>query len=96
MALFTLGINHRTAPLAVRERLAFHPEELFGALGNLIETTRIPETAILSTCNRTELYCQADDPQMAASWLSDYQRIPLREIEPYMYTYPGQIGRAHV
>jgi glutamyl-tRNA reductase len=95
MALFTLGINHRTAPLAVRERLAFHAEELLGALGDLIGTRRVPEAIILSTCNRTELYCQADDPRTAANWLSDYRRVPLREIEPHLYTHPDRAAVRH-
>jgi glutamyl-tRNA reductase len=95
MALFTLGLNHRTAPLAVRERLAFHAGELLGALGDLIGTRRVPEAAILSTCNRTELYCQADDPRAAANWLSDYRRVSLREIEPHLYTHPDRAAVRH-
>ena len=63
MALFTLGINHRTAPLAVREQLAFHAEELRRALGELATSGGVHEAAILSTCNRTELYVQAEAPQ---------------------------------
>ena len=63
MALFTLGINHRTAPLEVREQLAFHAEELRRALSDLMSSGHVHEAAILSTCNRTELYCQADTPQ---------------------------------
>ena len=57
MALFTLGINHRTAPLEVREQLAFHAEELRRALSDLMSSGHVHEAAILSTCNRTELYC---------------------------------------
>ena len=64
MALFTLGINHRTAPLSVREQLAFHAEELRRALADLVGGGRVHEAAILSTCNRTELYCQADTPAL--------------------------------
>ena len=71
MALFTLGINHRTAPLDVRERLAFHAEELRRALSDLMSSGHVHEAAILSTCNRTELYCQADTPQAAIDWLAD-------------------------
>ena len=69
MALFTLGINHRTAPLEVREQLAFHAEELRRALSDLMSSGHVHEAAILSTCNRTELYCQADTPQAAIDWL---------------------------
>lgn len=95
MALFTLGINHRTAPLTVREQVAFHAEELCRALADLSSSGRVVEAAILSTCNRTELYCQADDPAAAARWLSEYRRVPLGEIEPYLYTYPDREAVRH-
>lgn len=88
MALFTLGINHRTAPLAVRERVAFHAEELRRALSDLSGSGRVIEAAILSTCNRTELYCQADDPQAVVDWLAEYRRVPRGEIESCLYTHP--------
>ncbi len=95
MALFTLGINHRTAPLTVREQVAFHAEELRRALADLSGSGRVVEAAILSTCNRTELYCQADDPQVAAHWLAEYRRLPLGEIEPYLYTHPDREAVRH-
>lgn len=95
MALFTLGINHRTAPLTVREQVAFHAEELRRALGELSGSGRVMEAAILSTCNRTELYCQADDPQAAVHWLADYRHVPFGEIEPYLYTHPERAAVRH-
>ena len=95
MALFTLGINHRTAPLTVREQVAFHAEELRRALADLSGSGRVVEAAILSTCNRTELYCQADDPQVAARWLAEYRRLSLGEIEPYLYTHPDREAVRH-
>ena len=95
MALFTLGINHRTAPLTVREQVVFHAEELRRALGDLAGSGRVLEAAILSTCNRTELYCQAEDPGAAASWLSEYRHVPLCEIEPYLYTHPDREAVRH-
>ncbi|WP_263770660.1 glutamyl-tRNA reductase [Propionivibrio soli] len=95
MALFTLGINHRTAPLAVREPLAFHPEELRRALADLISRGWAQEAAILSTCNRTELYCEARDPSVARDWLTDYRRISASDIEPFLYTYPDREAVRH-
>ena len=87
MALFILGINHRTAPLTVRERVAFHAEELRRALANLVGMARLHEAAILSTCNRTELYFLAESPQTALEWLADYRRVLRSDIEPYLYTH---------
>ena len=87
MALFTLGINHRTAPLSVRELVAFHTEELRRALGDLAGGGRVFEAAILSTCNRTELYCQAESPEVASGWLARYRQVRHEEIAPYLYVY---------
>ncbi len=95
MALFTLGINHRTAPLSVREQVAFHAEELRRALADLASSGRVLEVAILSTCNRTELYCQAETAQMASHWLAEYRRVPHHEIEPYLYIHPERDAVRH-
>ena len=73
--IFTLGINHHSAPLAIRERVAFHAESLQQALHSLIGAKPVKEAAILSTCNRTELYCAAESPALAVDWLSEYHRI---------------------
>ena len=95
MALFTLGINHRTASLQVREQVSFHLEELRRALIDLIGSGRVVEAAILSTCNRTELYCQAETPQPAIDWLGGYRRLPVHEITPFMYTHPEREAVRH-
>ena len=96
MPLFTLGINHRTAPLSVREHLVFHAEELRRALADLAGAGCVHEAAILSTCNRTELYCQSESPQAALDWLAEYRRLELQDIAPYFYTYPDRDAVRHV
>jgi glutamyl-tRNA reductase len=88
MQLFTLGINHQTAPLAIREKMAFHAETLQHALQALIRETPVNEAAILSTCNRTELYCATDAPRDAAAWLAEYHELKPQQVTPYMYTLP--------
>ena len=95
MALFTLGINHRTAPLPIREQLAFHAEELRRALADLASSERVIEAAILSTCNRTEIYCQADSPQTVVDWLGHYRPVSGYEITPYLYTHPEREAVCH-
>ena len=87
MQLFTLGLNHQTAPLAVRERVTFQAERLHSALYELVRGEPIREAAILSTCNRTELYC-AGEPQAALDWLAAYHRVEPQELKPYLYTLP--------
>ena len=60
MALIALGLNHLSAPVSLRERVAFAPEHTAPALGQLITQPGVREAAILSTCNRTELYCNVE------------------------------------
>ena len=77
MPLFALGINHQTAPVALRERVAFSGDALAGALAQVRALPMVREVALLSTCNRTELYAVADDDGAAltraahsARWLT--------------------------
>lgn len=96
MPLFALGLNHHTAPVAIRERVSFQPEVLGGALQDLTRTGRIPEAAILSTCNRTELYFAAGKAEDAADWLAGFHALPLAEISPFLYTLPQRDAVRHV
>ena len=95
MQLFAFGINHQTAPLAVRERVAFSTEGTEGALRDLIGHGAAKEAAILSTCNRTELYCNASQPEQAIDWLAQYHRLPRKDIDPYLYTLPREQAVKH-
>jgi glutamyl-tRNA reductase len=95
MHLFALGVNHTTAPISIREHVAFHSENLGSALRDLTAHAPITEAAILSTCNRTELYCRTDDPAAALDWLAQYHRIELGSIAPYTYTLPQQEAVKH-
>jgi glutamyl-tRNA reductase len=88
MALFALGINHHSAPLQLRERVAFQPEGLSEALDSLVHRRPVREAAILSTCNRTELYCATDTPEAVADWLADWHRVELRQLAPHLFTLP--------
>ena len=85
--IFTLGINHHSAPLAIRERVAFHSEKLHQALADLTHSGRVREAAILSTCNRTELYCAAEAPEAVLDWLTAYHQVERNEIAPYLYLH---------
>jgi glutamyl-tRNA reductase len=85
--IFTLGINHHSAPLAIRERVAFHAEKLHQALGDLTRNQPVKEVAILSTCNRTEIYCSAETPEVVIDWLAQYHQVERGEISPYIYVH---------
>src|SRR5947209_1002984 len=95
MSLFALGLNHQTAPLAVRERVVFHVERLREALAEL-KSGLAREAAILSTCNRTELYVALDEPAAAAQWLARYHRFEPEGLSPYLYTLPREQAVRHV
>ena len=88
MQLFTLGLNHQTAPLSVRERVVFQAELLRSALAELVRNEPVREAAILSTCNRTELYCALGEPQAALDWLAGYHGVRPQDLKPYLYTLP--------
>jgi len=94
MHLFTVGVNHTTAPIDIRENVAFQNEKLGHALRDL-SLHGIHEAAILSTCNRTEVYCNTTDPQKALAWLAQYHQLKPQNIEPYMYTLPSQDAVKH-
>jgi glutamyl-tRNA reductase len=95
MALFALGLNHHTAPLAVRERVVFHVERVRDALGE-IRGALAAEAAILSTCNRTELYLAAEHPPtVVADWLAKYHHFDPAELGRYLYTLPREQAVRH-
>ena len=93
--IFTLGINHHSAPLAIRERVAFGAERLQHALGELTRAHAAREVAILSTCNRTEIYCSADAPEAVIDWLSAYHQVTREELLPYLYTHDQPAAIRH-
>jgi len=95
MSLYTLGLNHQTAPLAVRERIAFSPDALGHALRDLLARPKVKEAAILSTCNRTEVYVHGAEPQPVARWLEEFHRVPADSLSPYLYTLPRERAVTH-
>src|SRR6188474_3149374 len=95
MTLFALGLNHQTAPLDIRERVAFAAHALEGALGELVSGRGATEAAILSTCNRTEVYVSAGETQAATAWLAEYHRLRPDELSPYLYTLPREQAVRH-
>ena len=95
MRLYTFGINHQTAPLAVREQMAFNAETMEPALHDLVEQGEAKEATILSTCNRTEVYCSTQAPDRIVNWLANYHQMETRDIEPYLYTLPHEQAVKH-
>ena len=94
MQLYTVGINHTTAPIAIREKVAFDPDHLSQALLDLMGH-KVSEAAILSTCNRSEIYAKARDPEIVIDWLCKYHGIKLKTIESHLYIYENQEAIQH-
>ena len=94
MQLYTIGVNHTTAPISIREHVSFQPEELSNALKSITQFGA-SEAAILSTCNRTELYVTAENPLIITNWLADYHRQPLQQLQPYLYTHSQESAVKH-
>ena len=94
MQLYTIGVNHTTAPIAIRENVAFNDANLRHALSDLT-AQNVAEAAILSTCNRTEIYVQSATPEPIINWLAQYHRLDLSHIQPYTYTLSNQEAVKH-
>lgn len=100
MSLLTIGINHTTAPIDVRERVAFPDSVLPAALDKLIHVPSVEEAAIVSTCNRTELICSVESYQTGrtntAQWLSNYHNLQFDQTESYIYDHREQDVAKHM
>lgn len=89
MTILTLGLNHNSAPISVRERLAFPTERLQSALRELVQLPEIDEAAILSTCNRTEVYCGVESANLDVliDWIAREQHLHREDFRPYLYAH---------
>ncbi|WP_044873508.1 glutamyl-tRNA reductase [Pseudomonas sp. LFM046] len=98
MAFIALGINHKTASVDVRERVAFTPEQLVEALQQLCRITPSREAAILSTCNRSELYLEQDHPSIdeVLAWLAGYHNLSLEELRACAYVHQDDEAVRHM
>jgi len=98
MTLITLGINHKTAPVAVREKVAFAPDTLPAQLRQANSHLGIGEIAILSTCNRTELYFTAEhtDPAPILGWLQQIHDVELEQLQSCHYTLAEEQAVQHI
>ncbi|KAA6183233.1 glutamyl-tRNA reductase [Thiohalocapsa marina] len=99
MTILTLGLNHKTAPVDIRERLTFGPDVIVGALRGLTEQTPVDEVVILSTCNRTEMYCAIDgrDTEGALrNWLGRFHGIEPQLFAPHLYAHEDREAVRHL
>ncbi|WP_416305006.1 glutamyl-tRNA reductase [Neptunicella sp. SCSIO 80796] len=98
MSLIVLGINHKTAPVEIREKVSFSTEQLIEAYRSLHQSTGCLESVILSTCNRTEIYCyteqQADN--LLVQWLAEYHQLDVEQLNNVSYLHQEQQAITHV
>ncbi len=97
MPIYVFGMNHQTAPLAVREKVAFTPDQLPDALQTLRNETGMTEAVILSTCNRTEIYAvgEADGEGQLADWLVRQAALDSEALASHTYAYSGSDAVRH-
>lgn len=96
MTIFALGINHRTASLEIREKVAFAPEQMVVALQQLSDVAGVGEVAILSTCNRTEIYGANGDPSQVLDWLAEYHQMSRLELDDCHYLHQKEAAARHI
>ncbi len=98
MTLIAYGINHATAPIEVREKVSFGNDIVADALHELKHQHGVHEAAILSTCNRTEIYCSVDqqDNHNPIAWLHNFHGMKQDLLQPFLYKHPDQNAVRHV
>jgi glutamyl-tRNA reductase len=100
MHIVVVGLSHHTAPVEIRERLAFAPIAMERPLLLLLDLPAVSEALIVSTCNRVELYAVTKEPDTAVAalrrFLADYHNAPLEEIGQHLYDYQGEDAIRHL
>lgn len=98
MAVSALGINHKTAPVEIRERVAFDPASILEALKLIQSEVKLDEVAVLSTCNRMEVYFRGDESahQRLADWLVQHHTLEPEALQQCLYLHHGEDAIQHV
>jgi len=98
MKILALGLNHKTAPVEIRERVTFGPDIMAAALRSLTSQVEVSEAVILSTCNRTEIYCvlRGEGEAPVRAWLSGFHGVSEDRLAPYLYAHIGLDAVRHL
>lgn len=98
MAILVVGLNHKSAPVEIRERISFGPDIIAGALRSLTSEPGIGEGVILSTCNRTEIYCSAEPGAELPvdDWLARFHGLDPERIAPFLYHHLDSAAVTHL
>lgn len=98
MTLIALGINHKTAPIELREKVAFTPDSLVAALYSLKKMAGVIESVIVSTCNRTEIYVSAEHScsEGLLEWLAQFHKVNAQQLAANAYIYEQAAAIDHL
>lgn len=96
MVFVACGLNHKSAPIGMREKMAITPEQHSTVLEHLLAKPQIKEAAFLSTCNRTEIYCETDESEIILPSLADFHQIPQQDLADCSYLHQGTSGLRHL
>lgn len=96
MSVFVVGINHKTAPLSLREQIYFPLEKLSFYLQDVLSQGLVKEAVLMSTCNRSELYCSTEHINGAKDWFSAQAGLSQEKLSPLIYVYENQAAIAHM
>ncbi len=96
MSLIIIGVNHKTAHITLREKIYFAPEKITFYLQDIIEKNIAREAVLMSTCNRSELYCEADDIEALQAWFCAQTTLSADILLPAIYMHCDQAAIAHI
>ena len=95
MSINIIGLNHKTAPLDIREKLVFDKQAVQSALKEIKRINGVNEVVVLSTCNRTEIYTESDDNNKIINWFNDTQKV-VDNCLPFTYSYSDEQAINHL
>jgi glutamyl-tRNA reductase len=96
MQLSIVGVSHKTAPVEVRERLAFNSDALRQALAALVGRQDVSEAIILSTCNRVEVVAESSDDRLIREFLCEFHQIPHEAVSKHLYSFKNADAIRHM
>ncbi|EXA68474.1 glutamyl-tRNA reductase [Acinetobacter baumannii 348935] len=96
MSFFALGVNHQTASVELREKIAFNPEKLSILLAEQSQHPVLNDMVVVSTCNRTEVYAMSDNVDMVLNWLAQTNSIDPKQLQNHVYRYENAQAVTHL
>ncbi|MDM1246930.1 MULTISPECIES: glutamyl-tRNA reductase [Acinetobacter] len=96
MSFFALGVNHQTASVELREKIAFNPERLSNLFAGQGQHHEMNDMVVVSTCNRTEVYAMAENADMVLDWLAQSNGIDVKQLSNHVYRYENTDAVSHL